>query len=441
MKTIVKTIVGLVVACLLSVSCIEDNIIDAPVFPPSAVEGFTATAGDAEVRLTWMLNSFEKITDYEITYAPDGNIPQLVSKDSSSFTVTGLTNGTEYTFSILAKNGNQASEPVTVSSTPIGLNLSGPELSLFSFLATDHPHMALDTNDIVDLNASIDQSTNSVTLSPSEVSAYIYIDSLAPTFTVPAGAEVSVEGEIQVSGESYQDFSNPIQYSVTLDGNTRAYTVSVTKNQYATIPDAAFLGWLKSSLDASVFNENDQLDITATAVREFASGDKMNLDGVGIADMKGIEFFVGAREADAENNTFSSINLSKNMAMRNVLVGLNPNIESITTGDKTNIELLYINGALKLEAEDIQPIIDANTGLRRLYAFNGNSITQLDVSNLVSMERLRFDESLAMASAASINAMLAKNPPIASDTGNLRVYVDGTDERCDSYDPVTYECQ
>ena len=89
----------------------------------------------------------------------------------------------------------------------------------------------------------------------------------------------------------------------------------------------------------------------------------------------------------------------------------------------------------------MQPIIDANLGLKRFYAQGvGTGLASINVDNLVAMERLRLNESTAMASATSINTMLGKNPPIASDLGNLRVYADSDGAQCGSYDPTTYQC-
>jgi len=89
----------------------------------------------------------------------------------------------------------------------------------------------------------------------------------------------------------------------------------------------------------------------------------------------------------------------------------------------------------------MQPIIDANSGLKRFYAQGvGTGLASINVDNLTAMERLRLNESTAMASAASINTMLSKNPPIASDLGNLRVYKDSDGSQCGSYDASTYQC-
>ncbi|GAB4221678.1 MAG: hypothetical protein Kow009_12560 [Spirochaetales bacterium] len=53
------------------------------------------------------------------------------------------------------------------------------------------------------------------------------LTSLVPTFTT-TGTSVTVEGEIQISGTSIQDFTNPVVYTVTAeDGTSVQYTVTV----------------------------------------------------------------------------------------------------------------------------------------------------------------------------------------------------------------------
>lgn len=57
---------------------------------------------------------------------------------------------------------------------------------------------------------------------------YLYDFKLKPTFTVADGVEVTVAGKRQTSGESEQDFSRPVVYTVTSGGESRDYVVKVT---------------------------------------------------------------------------------------------------------------------------------------------------------------------------------------------------------------------
>lgn len=57
---------------------------------------------------------------------------------------------------------------------------------------------------------------------------YLYDFKLKPTFTVPEGIKVTVDGVAQTSGTSEQDFSRPVVYTVTGNGESRDYVVNVT---------------------------------------------------------------------------------------------------------------------------------------------------------------------------------------------------------------------
>ena len=58
---------------------------------------------------------------------------------------------------------------------------------------------------------------------------YLFNFNLAPTFEVSEGAKVYVKGVEQVSGQSVNDFSQPVEYTiVSEDGYERIYTVSIT---------------------------------------------------------------------------------------------------------------------------------------------------------------------------------------------------------------------
>jgi hypothetical protein len=87
---------------------------------PTAVENLTATAGNAQVGLTWNEptdNGGAEITGYEVTM---NNWADKVTKTASelSHTFTGLTNGTEYTFKVRAVNAKGAGKESEAKATP-----------------------------------------------------------------------------------------------------------------------------------------------------------------------------------------------------------------------------------------------------------------------------------------------------------------------------------
>lgn len=57
---------------------------------------------------------------------------------------------------------------------------------------------------------------------------YLYDFKLKPTFNVPEGMTVTVDGETQTSGATEQDFSKPVTYVVSNGEEDRAYVVKVT---------------------------------------------------------------------------------------------------------------------------------------------------------------------------------------------------------------------
>jgi len=424
-------------------SCTDDNIIEAPVFPPPAVEGFTTVPGNGLVTLTWDSGNTALFSNYALTYTPGDGEPINIPNDQTTFTVNGLVNGTEYLFALVAQKESQAtiqsSEPVTVTATPFEPNTSGPELASFNFMATSNPNMALEDEDITDLTGDIDLENNTVTFTEDKVSAYVYRDSLVATFSVPNDAVVVVNGEEQTSGVSVQDFTSPVQYDITENGITRSYIVTVNKSQYATIPDDAFRARLVEL--GMPFDEQNQLEINSTLVTAYNTDGKIDLDNAGITNIKGIEFFIGTKEIDAERNNFPTINLSKNVGLKNLIIGLNPALNNVEVGELTLLEIFYMNDAVNLTEMVIQPILDSNTGLKRFYAHGaGTGLVSVNVDKLTSLERLRLNESTASVSATSINTMLEANPPIASDLGNLRIYNDADGVECASYDPSTYKC-
>ena len=103
--------------------------------------GLTATAGNAQVSLTWTApsdNGGASITDYSIQYSSDSGTTwtsfSRTASTTASATITGLTNGTPYSFRVAAINSEGASSytpnaTATPMTTPGAPSITGATVS------------------------------------------------------------------------------------------------------------------------------------------------------------------------------------------------------------------------------------------------------------------------------------------------------------------------
>jgi serine/threonine protein kinase len=123
--------------------------------PPGQVTGVTATAGDGTVALAWQAPSGSP-TGYQVQVSPvpAGQSASQAVAGATSDKITGLTDGTTYTFTVLASNakGNGPSS-AAVTAVPVGKPVAtGPPL------VTDTGSTG--TSSIIEVSAETSYSTN-----------------------------------------------------------------------------------------------------------------------------------------------------------------------------------------------------------------------------------------------------------------------------------------
>ncbi len=110
----------------------------APTTAPSAPTSVSGTRGNEQVDITWLAptnNGGSAITSYSVTASGIGSFG--CTSATTSCTVTGLTNGTSYTFTVTAANGIGSSVASSPSGTSIPATVpDAPTLSLISSTAT-----------------------------------------------------------------------------------------------------------------------------------------------------------------------------------------------------------------------------------------------------------------------------------------------------------------
>jgi hypothetical protein len=114
----------------------SNNVTLPTIVPPLIPTNVTATAGDTVAFVNFVAPpnaATQGITGYQITSKPAGGVSPVLAATATSGTVTGLTDGTTYTFTVHAINagGNgmesTPSNPVTPAAKPsVTVSLTGP---------------------------------------------------------------------------------------------------------------------------------------------------------------------------------------------------------------------------------------------------------------------------------------------------------------------------
>lgn len=89
--------------------------------PPAEIRNLSGTAGNGQVTLNWSDPTDTDFTKVVIAYTPNGSMPVEIGKGAQTAVITGLSNNTEYVFTIktVDASGNESSgvnsDPITPS--------------------------------------------------------------------------------------------------------------------------------------------------------------------------------------------------------------------------------------------------------------------------------------------------------------------------------------
>lgn len=222
--------------------------------PPGAPTNVVSGAGDGVAIVSWTAPSASSspepsagpsaspqppsdggspITSYTITTQPSG-ATQTVAASSTSATVTGLTNGTPYTFTVTATNAF-GTGPASDPSAPVTPQSGAPAPQTTT--NTVPPAGGTATTDPTNTGPTpSDPITTSVTVPPGTAGGTVTIAETAVTQPAPSGYQ-SVGQQIDITSTAATSPSNPLTIVFTLDSSAIRNTFALGPSDPLPAPD------------------------------------------------------------------------------------------------------------------------------------------------------------------------------------------------------------
>jgi plastocyanin len=186
---------------------------------PGAPSGVTAAAGDAQASVSWAAPSSDggsQITSYTVTASPGGRTTSVAANVTTAM-VTGLTNGTLYTFTVTGTN-DVGTGPVSDPSDPVTPQAGAP--SPQSTEETVPPTGGTATTDPTNAGPSpADPVTTSVTVPATSDGGSVMIAETAVNETPPSGGYQFVGQQIDITSTAATSASNPLTVVFTIDSS------------------------------------------------------------------------------------------------------------------------------------------------------------------------------------------------------------------------------
>lgn len=298
------------------------------------------------------------------------------------------------------------------------LDLSGQSIAnltgISAFVALEN--LSLANNSLTSIDVSSNTSLQVLNVSQNaitsiDVSALTALTSLNASQTSLSGLDVSSNTALTVLNAQSAALTS---LNVKNGNNSNVTTFDVTGNvdlSCITVDDEGYsiTNWINidagvnfsqttSCATTSVPDDNFEAFLEANGMGNGIANDNLvitgNISGVtsldvenqGIADMTGIEDFTALETLNASYNTFSTIDLSGNTALKSLLLYFNISITSIDVSTLTALE------TINLTRVPITTIDFSNNTALRIVGLSSTELTTLDLSNNPNVESVNVSD-------------------------------------------------
>ena len=183
-------------------------------------------------------------------------------------------------------------------------------------------------------------------------------------------------------------------FNLSSAGLSDAFVLKMS--QVVNIPDANFKAALVGN---GAINTNMDTEISFNEAATYTGG--IDVSGLSITDLTGIEYFVNITELKASNNSLTTADLSNNTQLVTIWIRDN-NLGTINLSNIANLDQLFLNGN-ELAAIDLSD----NTLIDEL-ALHDNNLTTIDLSATVVLTEISISDNHLTTINLNDNPLLRK---------------------------------
>ena len=177
-----------------------------PVSTRIAATNLIAAAGDQKIRLKWTKPDANNLTEYKLLVSTVSD-PIIIAKDQESYVVTGLTNDTEYEFSLICVYPNGTSDAISAKATPgqvYPIVVASNTLTLNEPCSFEYNDMYFTMGTVQSVNWNFGDGATSIETEPQHSFATTGSYSVEVTVTYEDGTSESGSIMITVSGYAWE---------------------------------------------------------------------------------------------------------------------------------------------------------------------------------------------------------------------------------------------